>query len=64
MNKINSIGCPRMVQTDRGSENVKLAFMQPFLRRNDTDSLANWKSFRYGRSVSNQVRHHMCMYQA
>ena len=44
-----------IVRTDRGSENAKIAFMQPFLRRHGTDSLSGLKSFRYGKSVHNQV---------
>lgn len=42
--------------SDRGTENTKIAFMQPFLRRHGTDSLSGEKSFRYGRSVHNQVQ--------
>ena len=49
------LGCPRIVRADRGSENAKVAFMQPFLRRDGTDSQADWRSFHYGRSVANQV---------
>ena len=44
-----------LVRADRGSENAKIAFMQPFLRRHGTDSLSGEKSFRYGKSVHNQV---------
>ncbi len=50
------IGYPRLLRCDLGTENSKLAYLQPFLRRNGTDPLAGEHSFRYGRSVSNQVR--------
>ena len=49
------IGCPKVVRADRGTENAKIAFMQPFLRHQCSDDFAR-NSFRYGRSVSNQVR--------
>ena len=62
MNAENSLFChliiaglPRLVCTDRGTENVKVAFLQPFLRRNGRDLSAGTKSFQYGKSVSNQV---------
>ncbi len=44
-----------MLRCDRGSENVKLSYLQPFLRWHGTDIHAGSKSFQYGRSVSNQV---------
>ena len=50
-------GCPRIVRTDRGTENTKVAFLQPILRRNGLDSLAGDKSFQFGKSASNQVSH-------
>lgn len=50
------LGCPKLVRTDRGTENTKIAFMQPFLRRHGTDTLSGENSFRYGRSVHNQVQ--------
>lgn len=49
------LGCPRIVRSDRGTENSKIAFLQPFLRRNGQDTLAGEGSFQYGRSASNQV---------
>ena len=49
------IGCPRIVRGDRGTENSRLAFLQPFLRRNHVDRLAGINSFQYGKSVHNQV---------
>ena len=48
-------GCPSLLRGDRGSENAKVIFLQPFLRRNGQDGLAGENSFQYGRSVSNQV---------
>ena len=45
---------PRKIVADRGTENVKVAIMQRFLRRNNTDSMAGEQSFTYGRSVANQ----------
>ena len=48
-------GCPRITRCDRGTENSRVAFLQPFLRRNGLDALAKENSFQYGRSASNQV---------
>ena len=45
-----TIGCPKVVRADRGTENAKLAYIQPFLRNTSINS-----SFLYGKSVSNQV---------
>ena len=50
------LGCPKLLRADRGTENTKIAFMQPFLRRHGTDTLSGENSFRYGRSVHNQVQ--------
>ena len=47
-------GVPKTIVADRGTENVYLAASQRFFRRNHGDSAAGEKSFRYGRSVSNQ----------
>ena len=47
-------GSPRCIRGDCGTENIYIAGMQRFLRRNGTDSFAGVKSFVYGRSVSNQ----------
>ena len=49
-------GCPRILRADRGTENSRIAYIQPFLRRNCHDSLAGASSFQYGRSASNQVQ--------
>ena len=55
------IGCPRIVRSDRGTENSTVAFLQAFLRRNPQDQLAGALSFQYGRSASNQVSVLGCM---
>ena len=47
-----SVGCPRIVRGDRGTENSRIAYLQPFLRRNGEGAD---NSFQYGRSASNQV---------
>ena len=55
MSILHSSGTPCILRCDLGSENSHLAFVQPFLRRNGVDCYAGELSFRYGRSVSNQV---------
>ena len=40
---------------DCGTENVYVAGIQRFLRRECEDDLAGFKSFMYGTSVANQV---------
>ena len=47
-------GVPRKIRGDRGTENVNVAGIQRFLRRNHSDGLAGFLSFVYGKSVSNQ----------
>ena len=47
-------GLPSVVRSDHGTENSVIAYLQPFLRRHGVDEFHD-KSFRYGRSVSNQV---------
>ena len=42
---------PRIVRGDRGTENSRVAYLQPFLGRDSTPVA----SFQYGKSVSNQV---------
>lgn len=42
-----------MVRADKGTENAKVSFLQPFLRYQGTGHDVN--SFHYGRSVNNQV---------
>jgi len=49
------IGVPRLLRTDCGTENTNLSFIQPFLRRTHSDSFSGFESFRYGKSVTNQV---------
>ena len=41
-------GVPRVVRGDRGNENVHVAGLQRFLRRNCADDMAGNKSFLYG----------------
>ena len=53
---MNSLtGTPRVLRTDCGTDNTRLAFIQPFLRRDHLDCFAGSDSFRYGKSISNQV---------
>ena len=40
---------------DCGTENVYVAGIQRFLRRDSQDDFAGFKSFMYGTSVANQV---------
>jgi len=47
-------GAPSIVRADYGTENVKVAGIQRFLRRDGTDSFAGINSFMYGKPVSNQ----------
>ena len=49
------IGAPRLIRADCGTENSSVAFIQPFLRRTHGDCYAGFESFRYGKSVTNQV---------
>ena len=49
------LGLPRLIRCDRGTENAKVAFLQPFLCRNGPDTSAGIKRFQYGCSVTNQV---------
>lgn len=44
-----------VLRTDRGTENAIIAFVQPTLRSQHSDVFAAEKSFRYGKSSSNQV---------
>ena len=50
--KLNLI--PRLVRSDRGSENTILGGILKYLRREHGDAVAGDESFRYGPSVSNQ----------
>ena len=42
------------MQANYGTENVKVAGIQRFFRRDCNDSLSGSKSFMYGKSSSNQ----------
>ena len=52
----HDIGVPRVIRSDCGTENVNVAFLQPFLRRNHSDEKSGFSSYKYGKSTSNQVR--------
>ena len=52
----SSAGTPRLLRCDCGTENTTLAFIHPFLRRHGSDCFAGEYSFRYGKSVTNQVQ--------
>ena len=52
INELNLL--PRIVRTDRGSENVVIAGCQRFFRREHLDSNSGYNSFRYGPSTRNQ----------
>ena len=56
----NYSGIPKIVRSDCGTENVGIAFIQPYLRRNHNDSCSGMASFVYGKSTTNQV-HMKCM---
>lgn len=47
-------GCPSILQTDCGTENVIIAAMQSYLRANGDDEFAGEKAHRYGSSPANQ----------
>ena len=47
-------GCPRIVRSDCGSENVILAAMQCHFRALHQDEFAGDKAHRYGSSPTNQ----------
>lgn len=48
-------GLPYLVRSDRGTENVNIAYMQRLLRRENNDQRGNLDStFMYGTSTSNQ----------
>ena len=47
-------GTPRIIRADGGTENVNIAALQRFFRRNGTDAIAGEKRFLYGKSVTNQ----------
>eukprot|EP00111_Clytia_hemisphaerica_P011641 TCONS_00034212-protein len=45
---------PRLIRTDRGTENVNICGIQRFFRRSHNDSFAGQRSFQYGTSTANQ----------
>lgn len=47
-------GCPRLVRSDCGTENVLIAAMQSYFRANNEDERANTNAHQYGSSPSNQ----------
>lgn len=47
-------GCPRLIRSDKGTENVLVREMQQFLRRDGQDDRAGDRSFITGKSTSNQ----------
>lgn len=47
-------GCPRIVRTDKGTENSIVRDCQRYMRRNDADHFCQERSFLYGRSTANQ----------
>ena len=49
---------PRLTKTDRGTENVHVAFIQQTIRHEGVDDLSGENSHRYGRSTANQVCNH------
>lgn len=49
-NKYSIEGTPRLLRTDCGTENSNLAFIQPYLRRLNSDCFNSMDSFRYGKS--------------
>ena len=55
------IGCLKIVRADKGTENAKISFLQPFLRYQGTNGRDNLpeNTFRYGRSVNNQASIYM-----
>ena len=47
-------GCPRVLRTDCGTENVTMAAMQCYFRGNGNDDQAGLNAHRYGSSPTNQ----------
>lgn len=46
-------GCPRLVRTDMGTENVMIRGIQRYLRRDDVDDRAAERSYVTGASTAN-----------
>ena len=49
------LGCPRVLRSDYGTENSRVATAQIAFRSNGDDDLAGDRSFRYGKSTTNTV---------
>ena len=47
-------GCPKLLRTDNGTENVIMAAMQAYFRGDGDDDLAGINAHRYGSSPANQ----------
>lgn len=47
-------GCPRIIRSDKGTENGHVREFQRYLRRNGTDTRAGLSSYMEGRSTANQ----------
>lgn len=47
-------GCPMLLRTDNGTENILMAGMQAYFRSSGEDHLAGCKAHRYGSSPANQ----------
>jgi hypothetical protein len=47
-------GCPTLLRSDNGTENVLMAGIQAYFRSSDDDGLAGVKAHRYGSSPANQ----------
>ena len=47
-------GVPRLVRTDKGTENIWISVMQRLLRMDQNDNLAGFKSFIEGKSSANE----------
>ena len=56
-------GVPRVMRVNRGTENSSISFVHPALRSMHSDSFAGERSFRYGKSSSNQVYIGTCDYK-
>ena len=54
--KLTFIGTARRIQGDLGTENLNIAAIQMFFRKDHQDLLSGEKSFLFGKSTSNQVR--------
>ena len=50
-----TIGCPRILRCDYGTENVRLATTQIAFRLDHDDAMSGKKSFVYGPSTGNIV---------